>query len=322
MPTSTYKALVLPTQGVTTTWGDALNNMPFADIDSILGGITTKTLTNTNVNLTAAESKTAIVRLIGTLTGNVRVTTVCQGFTMVENLTSGSFTVSFTNSATYGGGAVGTPVTVPQGGRYVVVSDTTNGSRLMLPATSATASTVGMIADFIGNHAPTGWLKANGGLYSRSTYAGLWSYANSCGVIVTDAEFYSYSMYGAFSTGNGSTTFRVPDLRGFFRRSWADDATGSQDYGRSAGSYQDQLIQAHTHAGTTGGQSADHNHSIIGTYTGGGSAASSQYFNNNNPDVRSSGASNDHTHNFTTASTGGSQTRPQNIALMTCISYV
>lgn len=320
MPTSTYKGMNLPTQGVTTTWGDALNNSPFADIDSILGGITTKTLSSSNVNLTVAESKRAIVRLIGTLTTNVRVTTVCQGFTMVENLTSGGFNVTFANSVTYGGGIVGTPVTVPQGGRYVVVSDSANGSRLMLPAASATASTVGMIADFVGVTVPSGWLKCNGPLISRTTYANLWSFANASGNIVSDAVWYSSSMYGAFSTGNGSTTFRIPYLLGYFRRTWADDNVYSQDYGRSAGSLQDQAIQSHTHSGTTGGQTADHTHAYYRSNASGNGLSATGYSTEGL--TQTGGTSNDHTHNFTTAATGGTQTRPQNIALMTCISYV
>ena len=66
---------------------------------------------------------------------------------------------------------------------------------------------------------PTGWLKCNGALLSRTTYAALFA------VIGTT--------YGA---GDGSTTFALPDLRGEFLRG-LDDGRGV-DGGRALGSAQ------------------------------------------------------------------------------------
>jgi microcystin-dependent protein len=87
---------------------------------------------------------------------------------------------------------------------------------------------VGQVAYFATSSAPTGWLKTNGALISRTTYAGLFS------VIGT-----------TFGVGDGSTTFAIPDLRGEFLRAW-DDARGI-DSGRAFGSAQTDAVQDHTH---------------------------------------------------------------------------
>ena len=66
-------------------------------------------------------------------------------------------------------------------------------SNMLLPA--------GAIMAFAMNGAPTGWLGANGSVVSRTTYANLFTAIGTT--------------YGA---GDGSTTFQLPDLRGYFVR--------------------------------------------------------------------------------------------------------
>ena len=70
----------------------------------------------------------------------------------------------------------------------------------------------GLIAPFPMAVCPTGWLEANGSAVSRSTYAGLF------GAIST--------IYGS---GNGSTTFNLPDYRGLFLRGWDHSAGNDPD---------------------------------------------------------------------------------------------
>ena len=70
------------------------------------------------------------------------------------------------------------------------------------------------------NTAPTGFLKANGAAVSRSTYSALFTEIGT-----------------TFGVGDGSTTFNVPDMRGYFARGWADD--GSIDSGRTFGTTQE-----------------------------------------------------------------------------------
>ena len=79
---------------------------------------------------------------------------------------------------------------------------------------------VGMIVSFAGSTAPTGWLLCQGQAVSRTTYAKLFA------VIGT-----------TYGSGDGSTTFNVPDMRGRFplgagalqsnnQNYWGSDVTG------------------------------------------------------------------------------------------------
>ncbi|MBZ4307344.1 hypothetical protein LAN33_24035, partial [Mycobacterium tuberculosis] len=68
-----------------------------------------------------------------------------------------------------------------------------------------------------------------------------------------------------FSTGNGSSDFRLPDLRGEFIRGWDD--VGSIDANRTIGSWQDSQNRSHTHGGTA--SSVDnHTHGAATSTTG------------------------------------------------------
>jgi phage-related tail fiber protein len=69
--------------------------------------------------------------------------------------------------------------------------------------------------------APTGYLKANGAAISRSVYGELFAAIGT-----------------TYGTGDGSTTFNLPDLRGEFIRGW-DDGRGV-DSARVLGSFQAQ----------------------------------------------------------------------------------
>lgn len=77
----------------------------------------------------------------------------------------------------------------------------------------------GTTAFFAMSTAPAGWMKANGALISRATYADLFAAIGTT--------------YGA---GDGSTTFALPDLRGEFPRGF-DDGRGI-DSGRGIGTAQ------------------------------------------------------------------------------------
>lgn len=151
MPTTTNKGYQVPTTGTeTNTWGDLLNTGTFGVMDLNLGGIVTKNLTNVPVVLSATEGQNLICRLAGTLTGNVLVTTPCKGMTIVENATSGAFALTF-------GNGVGTPVTIPQGTRAVVITDATNGARTA--ADNQTEFAAGTRLPFAMASAPTGWVQ-------------------------------------------------------------------------------------------------------------------------------------------------------------------
>lgn len=132
----------------------------------------------------------------------------------------------------------------------------------------------GMIQAFAGSSAPTGWLKCNGTAVSRTTYSALFAQIST-----------------TYGSGDGSTTFNVPDLRGEFVRGW-DDGRGV-DSGRTLGSYQADELKSHTHT-------------YASSTNSGGGGYSSRY---GVPTTR------------TTNATGGNETRPRNLAFLYCIKY-
>lgn len=142
MPSSVNKGYELQATGSNTnTWGIVLNEDVFEIVDRNIGGLVSKSLTNVNVTLTAEESQNLVVRLTGALSGAVEITTAAIGMTIVENLTTNAFAVTFTNG-------VGTPVTLVQGARNIVITDGTNGPRLLVsPASTAIAGSVELATD-------------------------------------------------------------------------------------------------------------------------------------------------------------------------------
>nr|DAO97915.1 MAG TPA: tail collar fiber protein [Caudoviricetes sp.] len=132
----------------------------------------------------------------------------------------------------------------------------------------------GAVLYFAGKTAPSGWLKANGAAVSRSTYAALFAAIGT-----------------TYGTGDGRSTFNLPDLRGEFVRGW-DDGRGV-DNGRVFGSAQADEFKAHTHGGVP---------QRAGDSDRGGSVS---WFS-----IDGIGQ---------TEAAGGSETRPRNIALLACI---
>jgi len=68
---------------------------------------------------------------------------------------------------------------------------------------------VGSISYFPTVNTPTGWLALSGQTVSRLSYPNLWTFANNSGNIVVNGSWVS----NKFSYGDGSTNFRLPDLR-------------------------------------------------------------------------------------------------------------
>jgi len=140
----------------------------------------------------------------------------------------------------------------------------------------------GMISYMAMNTPPVGWLRADGAPVSRTSYANLFA---AIGTL--------------WGTGNGSTTFNVPDLRGEFIRGLSDGSP--HDTGRVFSSYQ-------------GSQNVSHQHSIThiwNAYSGGGTVHTYLGYNT------SATVGNQ----FATDNTGGTESRPENIALLACIKY-
>lgn len=136
----------------------------------------------------------------------------------------------------------------------------------------------GAIAMFGMTSVPTGWLYCNGQDVSRTTYARLFAAIST-----------------TFGAGDGSTTFALPDLRGYFPRGF-DDSRGV-DAGRTFGSNQGDDLKAHTHSVSPPTANDDTASGLTTTGTGGAETITP----------------------YNTGSTGGTETRPVNIALAFCI---
>lgn len=185
----------------------------------------------------------------------------------------------------------------------------------------------GAIVPYAANSAPSGWLLCDGSLYGRTA-------------LDPSPQVNLFSAIGTtYGAGDGLTNFAVPDLRGMFVRGFdngrgidplrvfgttqADDFK-SHDHTAGAES-------AHTHAfsGTTGVDSPDHTHGYARTNFVASRTAGSpgQITGISETFVNSSGASTRHTHPFsgtsaagsahthTISSQGGTETRPQNVAM-------
>jgi microcystin-dependent protein len=141
----------------------------------------------------------------------------------------------------------------------------------------------GVLLDFAGTTAPTGWAMCDGAAISRTTYPELFAAIGT-----------------AYGVGDGSTTFNLPDFRGRFARYNDNMGTGaaSRDTGRVHGTAQADELKSHNHGSPDGSQERVRNTSssgftklAVGGSTGGGLESGAPM-----------------------ANTGGSETRPINLS--------
>ena len=162
-----------------------------------------------------------------------------------------------------------------------------------LDTTDAANNPAGSMIGVFGTSVPTGFLECDGSAVSRTTYADLYSAIGT--------------LYG---TGDGSTSFNLPDLRGQFIRGFDNGAGTDPDAGSrtaiGSGSAGDNMGTSQTD------QYASHNHNgwdraKYATSTGTANCRS----NLSGATVRTN----------TNAASGGNETRPTNINLMICVAY-
>lgn len=223
----------------------------------------------------------------GTLSGALGVTGVA---TLSGNATIGG-TLGVTGAATFS--STLTASTAPTAGghltnkTYVDAQDTSTQA-----AAVALACPSGAVMAFARNTAPTGWLAADGAAVSRTTYADLFAAIGT-----------------TFGVGNGSTTFNLPDMRGYFVR-----GSGTNGDGTAAGTFgakQGDDVKPHNHSITDPG----HNHTIPMYDTGlGATGGGSVLYPNINNFVTGNKVT-----GITINNSTGTETRPKNIALLYCI---
>jgi microcystin-dependent protein len=155
----------------------------------------------------------------------------------------------------------------------------------------------GEIAVFAMNSAPAGWLAADGSNVSRATYSSLFSAIGT-----------------TYGIGDGTTTFTLPDLRGYFVR-----GAGTNGDGVASGTFAAKQADAylnHTHGVTESPHSHTQYIPAVTTYADGTNTArvySISTLTTTTTASASTGLS------VNTSTTGGSETRPRNIAMLYCI---
>jgi microcystin-dependent protein len=135
---------------------------------------------------------------------------------------------------------------------------------------------VGSIFHMAQSAVPTGYLFCDGTAVSRSTYSALFTAIGT-----------------TYGTGNGTTTFNLPDFRGVFLRGL--DAGRGLDPSRAIATYQADMFAAHNHTYDWSSSRQPQSGSSTACWYG----DSTQY----------------------TGTTGGSETVPKNVAVYTVIKY-
>lgn len=130
--------------------------------------------------------------------------------------------------------------------------------------------------------------------FARPSAPAGWLKCNGAAISRTSYQRLFEAIGTRFGAGDGFNTFNLPDVRGEFIRGW-DDGRGI-DTARELGSWQADEIKSHSHSyewfpGQGNGE-------VDNNYQAG--------------HVQSTGS---------TGATGGSETRPRNVALLACIKY-
>ena len=156
----------------------------------------------------------------------------------------------------------------------------------------------GAVVAFAGATAPDGWLLCNGATISRTTYSELFAAIGT-----------------TYGVGDGSTTFKIPDLRGEFVRGL--DGGRGVDTGRALGSAQSSANLSHSHGGATTG-SGMHEH--VGSTSNASGNNPPPYTTQpylvpdtlypNNATASQSGS-----HSHSISADGGAESRPRNVAM-------
>lgn len=143
----------------------------------------------------------------------------------------------------------------------------------------------GGVLAFARSSAPAGWLVADGSAVSRSAYVDLF---NAIGT--------------TFGSGNGSTTFNLPNIQGAVVRGWNGSGSGV-DTGRSFGSMQQPQNQQHTH-GLTLNPIAAHTHTFTTQGAGGHTHTHTMGANGGHTHGASTSSAGNHTHSGSTGADG------------------
>jgi microcystin-dependent protein len=289
--------LAATTAGVTFPLG-----VTFAGNQTVTGNLTV----NGNTTIGNAGTDTLSVAAVGTFTGNQTFNGTAT-FTSTVTVPDASFTnaklatvatATIKGRVTAGTGAVedltGTQATTLLS---AVVGDSgSGGTKGLVPAPAAGDTAAARFLSAAGTFVaavPVGSVT----MYAANTAPTGWLECSGAAVSRTTYAGLFTAIGTVFGVGDGSTTFNLPDMRGEFARGW--DNSRGVDPARAFGSAQADELEAHTHSVTPPAATDDTGSGLTTTGTGGVETITP----------------------YNTASTGGTETRPRNIALMFIIKF-
>lgn len=221
-------------------WGagtvNSLNEGVMEIMDANMGGITALSLASTTpIALTQTQCNNGLLRMTGVLLASIVVGpdagVTMSGFFYFENLTTGSFTVTFTNTAG--------SVVLPQGRRGMLWVDATYGPRVMGSVGSSQTDIIpaGSVQPFYNNAAPTGWtvvalndyalkiVSSSGGVTSGSV-----AYSTLFGRTATDSHTLTTSEMPAhthtYSGITGPSGAQLGNIGGAAQGTYTSSSTG------------------------------------------------------------------------------------------------
>lgn len=175
------------------------------------------------------------------------------------------------------------------------------------PALTATdATTMGDVKGYLpagtvlmhaASAAPLGWLECDGSAVSRTVQAALFAAIGT-----------------TYGVGDGTTTFNLPDCRGYFPRGF--DHGAGRDPARTFGSIQADAFASHTHVQNAHNHTdSGHTHAFVGI-NGNVGAAGGAVNAGGAALTTSSGTANIQNTTAVNQATGGTETRPKNVAFL------
>nr|WP_279653550.1 tail fiber protein [Pseudomonas morbosilactucae] len=174
------------------------------------------------------------------------------------------------------------------------ITDTYTKAEIEAMVAQASSLPVGSMVAFPKGTAPAGFLEVNGGSWSIAAFPDLAAYLGT-----------------TFNKGDeGAGYFRLPDSRGEFLRGW-DNGRGV-DAGRALGSLQSDELKAHPHYNNLRTSPVVNAPSAVTNYGAASNVATSSVFETSTGSFAGAG-------NFPVSTTGGTETRPRNLAVMWCI---
>lgn len=249
-----------------------------------------------------------------TLTNTIPIVSYRTGqeFRFLAKLANtGSVTVAIDGLAAKALNVAGTPLAggqIPAGAWITIAFDGIDFELAI--GTTPSAVPVGTVTAWATETVPQGWLECDGSTVSRSTYAALF------GAIGT-----------RYGTGNGSTTFNLPNYKNQFLRGFDASGTdaasrtdrGDGTTGANVGTKQSYDTKQHTHT-FSGNAVPDHTHNTLfhGESRGSGGAGSGVMTAGASDDSKATSAAGAHTPSGTISNwptSGGNETRPVNVTV-------